>query len=133
MPTILLSEAIAARDGDRITARPWFGPGWRIAAFRPGAGLAPEVVNDIQAAYLSSDILGGSTADMHEPAMEGFCTVLRQAANLAWLPVPSSDVARPVYQALGQRGVVLTTAAGAAAETVALTALTGLLALSRLR
>src|SRR3546814_10387840 len=67
MPTILLSEAIAARYGDRITARPWFGPGWRIAAFRPGAGLAPEVVNDIQAAYLSYDILGGSTADMHEP------------------------------------------------------------------
>src|SRR3546814_10282924 len=40
MPTILLSEAMAARYGDRITASPWFGPGWRIAAFRLGAELA---------------------------------------------------------------------------------------------
>jgi len=131
MPTILLSEAVADRYGERIESSPWFGAGWRIARFQTGAALPQDVIDDIRVAYLSSDILGGSTVDVHDPSMEGFCQVLQQAANLGWLQVPSSGVDRPIYQALSRRGVVLTTAAGAAGETVALTALTGLLALSR--
>lgn len=131
MPTILLSEAVAERYADRILSNQRFDEDWHIARFQADVPLAPHVIDDIRVAYLSSDILGGSTADMHEPGMEAFCTVLRGASNLAWLQVPSSGVDRPIYQELARRGVALTTAAGAASETVALTALTGLLALSR--
>jgi phosphoglycerate dehydrogenase-like enzyme len=131
MPSILLSGTVADRYGNRIRSMRWFDEDWHIVPFHADAPLAPRAIDDITVAYLSSDILGGSTVDMHEPGMEAFCTILRSAAKLAWLQVPSSGVDRPVYQELARRGVTLTTAAGAAAETVALTALTGLLALSR--
>lgn len=131
MPTILISDAIASLYEARIKSFHWFDEHWKIARLGLGTVLSDDVIDDITIAYLSSDVLGGSTVDFHTSEMQAFCSVLQSAKNLALLQVPSSGVDRPIYQSLAQRGVVLTTAAGAAAETVALTALTGLLALSR--
>ncbi len=131
MPTILVSEAVAARYARRITSAGWFDGSWRIAPVCLGKEPDAAVIDDVRVAFLSSDILGGSTRDVHDPAMAQFCGLLERARNLAWLQVPSAGVDRPIYQALGRRGVAITTGAGAASETVALTALTGLLALSR--
>ncbi|AKQ55433.1 D-2-hydroxyacid dehydrogenase [Bordetella hinzii] len=127
MPTLLLSEAIASRYRRDIATLT--GAAWRIAVAAPD--LSDAQLEDVRIAFLSSDVLGGSTRDVHEPSMQIFCDLLLRAPGLAWLQVPSAGVDRPVYQALAGRGVAITTAAGAASETVALSALTGLLALSR--
>lgn len=131
MTTILMSKQVADTYRKTIAARPWFQAPWRIRHLAEIAEAPATELDDIRIAFLSSDVLGGSTVDRHDPSMEQFCQVLRRAGNLAWLQVPSSGVDRPIYQELARRGVVLTTATGAAGETVALTALTGLLALSR--
>jgi phosphoglycerate dehydrogenase-like enzyme len=57
--------------------------------------------------------------------------LVEPAPNLKWLAVFSSGTDQPQYQQQMQRGVRLTTGAGAQAEPVAIAAVTGLLALAR--
>ncbi|KRB70665.1 D-2-hydroxyacid dehydrogenase [Noviherbaspirillum sp. Root189] len=93
--------------------------------------LSNEDLLSVDVAYLSSDILGTSTKTDLTESMALFCDMLLEAKQLKWLQVPSAGLDRPIYQTLASRGVRLTNAAGMASVTVAVTALTGLLALSR--
>lgn len=94
---------------------------------------APDAraLQSIRLALLSVDVIGKSTKTMLEPEMQTFVQTLRAAPNLQWLQVPSAGMDRPLYDELYQRGIQLTSSAGANSKAVAQTAVAGLLALSR--
>jgi len=132
MSLILVSETVRRLYGERLDAVLAAAPaGRRVAVFDPARSWSDAEAGGIEAAFLSSDVLGDSTKTRLAPDMAGFCDLLERAAGLRWLQVPSAGVDRPQFIRWAGRGVRITTAAGAASETVALTALTGILALSR--
>ncbi len=102
-----------------------------LLPFTPGATLEPTDLASIEVAFMSSDIVGTSSRTEPTPAMQAFCDILDAAPNLRWLQLSMAGVDRAIFPRLAARGVRITTAAGAASTTVAITALTGLLALSR--
>lgn len=104
---------------------------WRVLSYEEQKEFTVEDISQVEVAYLSSDILGTSSNQSPTPTMARFLELLLKARALKWLQVPSAGVDRPVYQQLIKRGVCITTAHGLTSGTVALTALTGLLALSR--
>ncbi len=129
---ILLSSPVLDRCAPKLRGEgPLLGTTWQILAFNENANIPRNVMEQVEVAYLSSDILGTSSSQNPTPLMAQFLDLLLQALALKWLQVPSAGVDRPVYRALMDRGVTITTAHGLASETVALSALTGLLALSR--
>jgi D-2-hydroxyacid dehydrogenase (NADP+) len=85
----------------------------------------------IEAAYYSRDVWEGTVKSKVSPAARVFWEIVDRAPNLKWLSVFSSGTDHQQYQAHMQRGVRLTTGAGAQAEPVAIAAVTGLLALAR--
>jgi phosphoglycerate dehydrogenase-like enzyme len=96
------------------------------------AGEAPrEVQARAEIAFISREITGASTKFEISPALAGYYEVLRSAPDLRWVHVHSAGADRPVYRELVARGVTVTTSAGANAQNVAVTAVAGLLALSR--
>ena len=90
-----------------------------------------RALQSIRLALLSVDVIGKSTKTMLEPEMQSFVQTLRDAPNLQWLQVPSAGMDRPLYDELYERGIQLTSSAGANSKAVAQTAVAGLLALSR--
>jgi phosphoglycerate dehydrogenase-like enzyme len=91
----------------------------------------PERQAQAELAFISREITGTSTKFELTPALAGFYDVLRNATGLRWLHVHSAGADRPLYRELAARGVTVTTSAGANAGNVAVTAVAGLLALSR--
>ena len=85
----------------------------------------------IEAAYYSRDVWEGTVKSQLSPAARAFWAIVDRAPNLKWLSVFSSGTDHQQYQPHMQRGVRLTTGAGAQAEPVAIAAVTGLLALAR--
>jgi phosphoglycerate dehydrogenase-like enzyme len=85
----------------------------------------------IDAAYYSRDVWEGTVKSKVSPAARVFWEIVDRAPNLKWLSVFSSGTDHQQYQPHMQRGVRLTTGAGAQAEPVAVAAVTGLLALAR--
>ena len=82
-------------------------------------------------AFISREITGASTKFEISPSLAAYYQVLRSASGLRWLHVHSAGADRPLYRELAARGVMVTTSAGANAQNVAVTAVAGLLALSR--
>ncbi len=130
--TLLISHKVVAEFGPRLHAILDAAPRQiEILPFTRDLEAAPARLDGIGAAYYSRDIWEGTSKSTVSPAAAAFWKIAGQAPNLKWLAVFSSGTDQPQYQAQMQRGVRLTTGAGAQAEPVAIAAVTGLLALAR--
>ena len=117
---ILMSDAAWAQNADGI-AEAMGGRDFVQAA--PG--------QDADVAFVSRDVTGLSTKHQVLPATQRFYDGLLNAPGLRWVHVHSAGADRPVFVALRERGVALTTSSGANAAVVVQTALAGMLALAR--
>lgn len=86
---------------------------------------------DIDAAFISREVTGNSTKHEVHPELQACYDLLLANTALQWVHIHSAGTDRPVYQALQQRGVQVTTSSGANARVVAAMALAGLLALNK--
>jgi phosphoglycerate dehydrogenase-like enzyme len=93
--------------------------------------IAHDVTQAVHAAFISRDITGLSTKHEPDTPLRDCYAVLRRSPQLAWVHTHSAGADRPIYAELRARGVAVSTSSGANAQTVAHTALAGLLALSR--
>jgi phosphoglycerate dehydrogenase-like enzyme len=93
--------------------------------------IAHEAAQTVHAAFISRDITGLSTKHEPDTPLRDCYAVLRRSPQLAWVHTHSAGADRPIYAELRARGVAVSTSSGANAQTVAHTALAGLLALSR--
>ncbi len=88
-----------------------------------GSTLAPELRDGVDVAFLSGDLYPGN--------FRGFFETLNSCVNLKWVQVFYVGVEGPLWVPLFQRGVTLTKSAGASAQSIAQTAIGGVLMLSR--
>jgi phosphoglycerate dehydrogenase-like enzyme len=105
-----------------------------IEAFRPytpGHSIDAATMDDVNVALLSKDITANSTKFVTEPALGVFSDLLLSARNLRWVQIHSAGTDRPLHISLKERGILITTAAGANASVVAQNALAAVLCLSR--
>jgi len=120
---LLLSHDAARHLGGRI-GEALAGASWvHVTPDQPGA--------DFDAAFVSRDVTGLSAKHDIKPATRAFYDALLAAPGLRWLHVHSAGADRPVYIALRERGVRITTSAGTNASVVAQSAVSGILALAR--
>lgn len=89
----------------------------------PEGRLADEDYARLDCAFFSNDVF-----PVHS---RQFFSTVRKAPALQWLHVFNAGVDHPIYTEMLQRGVRLTTSAGATSEPIAQTAITGLLMLAR--
>src|SRR5262245_55505082 len=128
MVTILLSPEIKARYGERL-AKVLDGHAYRLVHLDAQAGDGGDF--GIEAAFLSRDITGKSSKFNPSPTMLRFFEILEHSRGLRWVQTHSAGTDRPVWKPIKARGIPLTTAAGALAGTVAVTAVGGVIALAR--
>ena len=95
--------------------------------------LPPDDERAISAevAFVSRDITGLSTKHKILPDTQKVYDLLLAAKDLRWVHIHSAGADRPIFVALRQRGVAITTSSGASAPVVAHSAFLGLLALAR--
>ena len=86
---------------------------------------------DIDAVFISREVTGTSTKHEVHTELQACYDLILANAGLQWVHIHSAGADRPVYQALQQRGVQVTTSSGANARVVAAMALAGLLALNK--
>jgi phosphoglycerate dehydrogenase-like enzyme len=86
---------------------------------------------DADLAFVSRDVTGLSTKHTVLPDTQRFYDAMLAARSLQWVHAHSAGADRPIYIALRQRGVTITTSSGANAGIVTQTALAGILALAR--
>lgn len=86
---------------------------------------------DIDAAFISREVTGTSTKHEVHPELRACYDLMLANSGLRWVHIHSAGTDRPVYQALLQRGVQISTSSGANARVVAATALAGVLALNK--
>lgn len=123
-PLRLLLSSAAARDLSARVSDALSGASWiRVAPSDTGT--------DFDVAFVSRDVTGLSTKHEVQPATQVFYDALLAAPSLQWVHVHSAGADRPVYVTLRERGVQVTTSSGANAPVVAISALTGILALAR--
>lgn len=89
----------------------------------PEGRLADADYARLDCAFFSNDVF-----PVHS---RQFFSTVRKAPALQWLHVFNAGVDHPIYTEMLQRGVRLTTSAGAISEPIAQTAMTGLLMLAR--
>ena len=129
---ILVSQEVARSDGAAVLelcAQSGFTA--ELVVHDRSQRPSIQVLQRIRLALLSVDVIGKSTKSLHEPELQTFIDTLQAAPHLQWLQVPSAGMDRPFYGELYDRGVRLTSSAGANAKAVAQTAVAGVLALSR--
>ncbi|WP_135466986.1 D-2-hydroxyacid dehydrogenase [Crenalkalicoccus roseus] len=126
MVRVLLSDVAAERHGARIRAAV---PQARLVPVAP-EGPLPDTAG-IEVAFLSRDLFVGGTRQRLNARFLRFVELLKAAPDLRWVQLFSAGTDMPLYQEMLARGLTLTNAAGASAPAVALTAVTGLLALAR--
>jgi phosphoglycerate dehydrogenase-like enzyme len=121
---ILLSREAGAKWSQEIA---------RSLDGRPHLLLAPDDPTATQAdlAFVSRDVTGLSTKHRVLPETQAFYDALLGATGLQWVHIHSAGADRPVFVRLRERGVQVSTSAGANAPVVAQSALLGLLALAR--
>ena len=123
-PLRLLLSSAAARGLSARVSEALAGAGWVHVA--PGDAGA-----DFDVAFVSREVTGLSTKHQVQPSTQVFYDALFAAPSLQWVHVHSAGADRPVYVALRERGVMVTTSSGANAPIVALSALSGILGLAR--
>jgi hypothetical protein len=123
---ILLSDTAAERHGDAIRAA---APEAELVPVPP-EGPPPDTAG-VAIAFLSRDLFVGGTRHRLAPRFLRFVDLVLAAPDLRWVQGFSAGTDLHVYQDMLARGLLLTSAAGASAPTVAQTAIAGLLALAR--
>lgn len=96
---------------------------YRQALAQPGCA--------VDAAFVSRDVTDLSTKQQLTAITRDCYQALQQVQGLRWVHIHSAGADRPIWQALRQRGVVVTNSSGANAHVVAHSALAGLLSLAR--
>ena len=86
---------------------------------------------DLDLAFISREITGASTKHEVHPELQACYDLMLANTGLRWVHIHSAGTDRPVYQALLQRGVQISTSSGANARVVAAMALAGVLALNK--
>ena len=131
-PTLLVSSKVVAEFGPRISAILASAPRpIDLLPFTPALQLTPEQTAHIEAAYYSRDIWEGTEKSALSPAAQAFWAIIDRAQNLKWMAVYSAGMDQKRYVDAMQRGIRLTSSAGAQAEAVGLACVTGVLALAR--
>ncbi|HXX46817.1 MAG TPA: D-2-hydroxyacid dehydrogenase [Myxococcota bacterium] len=123
---LLLSARVAERHGDALRAAAREGAlelAPIVLPADPQGRLPAERCARIEAAYFSGDLLPDGA--------RGFFAAALGAPQLRWLQAFNAGVDHPIFARIVERGVRLTTAAGASAEPIAQTAIAGLLMLAR--
>ncbi len=131
-PTLLISSKVIAEFGPRLNeilagaAQPL-----QLLPFTAALQLTPGAIDNIEAVYYSRDIWEGSEKSALSPAARALWDIIDRARNIKWIAVYSAGTDQQRYQDAMQRGMRLTTGAGAQADAVGLAAVTGVLALAR--
>jgi D-2-hydroxyacid dehydrogenase (NADP+) len=102
-----------------------------ILEFTPDVKLTPAQHASIEVTFYSRDIWQGTIKTRLSDAATVYWPIIDAAPNLKWLQVVSAGSDQKPYQPSIRRGLRVTTSAGANAGPVGLTAVTGLLMLSR--
>lgn len=126
MNTILVSHKVLDRYGDLL--HKGLGDASQLSYYVWDDGSPdPRAERDqIQAAYLSPDIMGASPETKSASAFESFSTQIREAPALRWLHLCTAGADGPMFREFVRRGVTVTTSSGANARPVAHTALAAL-------
>jgi phosphoglycerate dehydrogenase-like enzyme len=122
---ILLSARALEVCGDRVRQALGARPAELIVS--ESAGPAP----DVDVGFVTRDVIGASARNKTIASTQRFFDQLLASPNLRWLQVNAAGADREVFVHLRERGVLLTSAAGANGAVVAQTALAGFLAISR--
>ncbi|HXZ85174.1 MAG TPA: D-2-hydroxyacid dehydrogenase [Myxococcota bacterium] len=123
---LLLSARVAERHGEALRAAAREGKRALAPVVLPAdpqARLPPGACAQLEAAYFSGDLLADGA--------RAFFAAALGAPQLRWLQTFNAGTDHPIFARILERGVRLTTAAGASAEPIAQTALAALLMLAR--
>jgi phosphoglycerate dehydrogenase-like enzyme len=124
---VLLSQDAIERFGASVAAR--FGDTRHQLVALESVGSADDAAIDV--AFLTKDISGRSTKTVLSESLAKFFDILRGSPALQWVHTHSAGADRPIYPELIARGVTVTTSSGLTADTVAQSAVAGLLSLGR--
>lgn len=131
-PSLFISQRVATEFQERIEGILAAAPHkLELLRFTPDASYTAEQIGSIEVAFYSRDIWEGTVANRLTPAAQAFWPLADAAPGLQWLQVVAAGVDNPSYQPSIQRGVRITTSSGTNAEPVGLSAVTGLMMLSR--
>jgi D-2-hydroxyacid dehydrogenase (NADP+) len=129
---LLVSQKIIAEFGPRLQHVLAAAPRrLDLLPFTPALQLSAVDADSIEAAYYSRDIWEGTEKSALSPAAQAFWDIIDCARSLAWMAVYSAGMNQKRYTDALQRGVRLTSSAGAQSEAVGLACVTGVLALAR--
>jgi D-2-hydroxyacid dehydrogenase (NADP+) len=132
MGSLLLSKKVIVEFGSRIAQIQSGAPRQLdILEFTPEVKFTPAEHASIEATFYSRDIWEGTIKTRLSDAAIAYWPIIDAAPNLKWLQVVSAGADQKPYQHSIKRGLRVATSAGANAEPVGLTAVTGLLMLSR--
>jgi hypothetical protein len=132
MPSISALRLLMSRDaidrfGPAVSARLVSVPHQLVAR----ESLAESGDAQIDVAFLTKDVSGRSTKTDLSAPLAHFFALLRQSTRLKWVHTHSAGADRPIYAEVIGRGVTVTTSSGLTADTVAQSAVGGVLALAR--
>jgi D-2-hydroxyacid dehydrogenase (NADP+) len=130
MGTLLVTQPLLAEYGAEVERRLASG-NMRVAVFEEILGNGCAAPADVEAAFLSTDVMGTSSNPEVNHRLRDFLRLVCDAPQLRWLQLCSTGADRPVFQELMARGVQVTTASGASSGEVAHTALAAMLAFAR--
>src|SRR3954462_11672925 len=102
-----------------------------VLKFTPDVKLAPAQHATIEVTFYSRDICQGTIKTRLSDQAQVYWPIIDSAPNLKWLQVVSAGLDQKPYQPSIKRGLRITSSAGANAGPVGLTAVAGLLMLSR--
>lgn len=124
---VLMSRDAIERFGPAVSARLAVVPHELVARESLEQGGDAQ----IDVAFLTKDVSGRSTKTELSAPLAHFFDLLRQSARLKWVHTHSAGADRPIYPQLISHGVTVTTSSGLTADTVAQSAVGGVLALAR--
>lgn len=131
-PTLLISKKVVAEFGARLQDVIGSAPRpLQLLPFSPDAQFTADAIGRIEAAYYSRDIWEGTEKSALSPAAQAFWNIIDRARELKWMAVYSAGMDQQRYQDALQRGIRLTSSAGAQSESVGLAAAIGVLTLAR--
>jgi phosphoglycerate dehydrogenase-like enzyme len=130
--SLLISQNVVSEFGPRLAAILEGAPRrLEILPFTPDLKPTAAQLAAIEATFYSRDIWEGTIKTALSPAAKVYWPIVDAAPNLKWLQVVSAGADQRPYEPSIQRGVRVTTSAGANAEPVGITGVTGLLMLAR--
>ena len=124
-PLLMLSERMLQQLGPRLRES---HPALALVSIESAVA---EQRRDIDAVFISREVTGASTKHEVHPELQACYDLMLANTGLRWVHIHSAGADRPVYQALLQRGVQVSTSSGANARVVAAMALAGVLALNK--